>query len=127
VAETTTKVGGDFVMVSNRLFIKLHSIGMCDGDGRTVFASHFKGKIVADADRPIRTLLLPVMQEVLDYAKYTDRAEFDADLAALKRYVDGLYLKGKKTDNPTETCEGDTMTPPATCPSPPPPAPADRA
>lgn len=83
--------------LTNRLFISVKQIGQCDERGRAVFAAGYSGKMIAQPERPIRTLILPLMQRMLEMSRYTDRAEFDADLAALRKFVDGLFIeKGGK-------------------------------
>ena len=94
-----TVIGGSTVKTSNRLFIELKSYGMCDEKGRTVLGIGLKGKQRAEPDAPIRTLLIPLIEELLPSCHYSGAEARDADLAAFKEFAD--ELKPKEHKDPT--------------------------
>lgn len=98
MSKTKEVSGGKFVQ-TNRLFIELKGYGQCDDRGRCVFGIGMKGgKIKADPDKPFRTLILPLIAELLPLCRYSDDAEMEADLKAFREYADGV-LPRQKSDS----------------------------
>jgi hypothetical protein len=73
-----------------RLYLDLKGIGVCSEKGRAGAGIGYRGRMKAEPDRPIRSLILPLLDDVLPFLRYSSPAECDAEIAALKEWVAGL-------------------------------------
>lgn len=85
----TTRSG---IMRTNRAFVVLSKIGECDEKGKAIFSRSFKHKVIAEPNAPFATMLLPIIHVILDHCHWTDAAAAEADMAALKKYVEKLHV-----------------------------------
>jgi hypothetical protein len=81
---------GRIIAGTNRLYLDVKGYGQCDEKGKAVMGIGLKGRARAEPDRPFRTLILPLINDLLPLCRYSDDAEMEADLAALRDYVDGI-------------------------------------
>lgn len=81
------------VLRSNRLYISLREIGEVNEKGKSVFAIGYKGKTIAQPDRPLSTAVFSLIAHVANMAKYTTVEDRDADLKELKRLVKSIHYK----------------------------------
>lgn len=79
-------------MQTNRMYVQLRTIGQCDAKGKSILAMNFSGKTIAEPDKPLTTLVMPLLREIATYARWSSREAAEADLAQLKEYVAGLKV-----------------------------------
>lgn len=78
------------ILRGDRMFVRLAEIGDCNSDGKTIFGLRFKGKAVGEPDRPLGTLAVGFIAQLIDLARYSSPDAANADLAELKAYVESL-------------------------------------
>lgn len=86
MVETTEKSP---IARGSRLFVQLAAVGECDEKGKTVLSFGFKGKAIADPDKPL-TLVVGLIEEIAALARYSSADAMRSDLAALSAYVAAL-------------------------------------
>jgi ribosomal protein L37AE/L43A len=96
VVDTSTEIKR-----TNRMYLRLAAVGQCDAQGKTVLELGFRGKIIAPPDAPL-TLLQNVVNEMLSLIDYSSKEAAEADIAALKEFVNGL----KWTDDKAGSDQG---------------------
>ena len=89
----TKEIEGGEIKRTNRMYVALREIGQCNEKGRSVLALGYKGKFIAEPERPFETLVIPLLDEILNFVNYTDREAGAADLETLKTYINGLEFK----------------------------------
>jgi hypothetical protein len=89
MSETVMHEGGRIAR-SNRFFFSLGQVGEVDEKGKTIFAMTFKGKRVADPDRPLALIVGFIHNCIVTKFAYSSPEECAKDIAILKEYVNGL-------------------------------------
>ena len=72
-----------------RLYVQLAAIGECDDAGKSVLQVGFKGKQIAEPDRPL-LLAVGIIEQIATLARYSSEAAARADLDELTWYVNSL-------------------------------------
>lgn len=72
-----------------RAFVQLAAMGECDDKGKTVLSFGYKGKSVAPPDQPL-LLASGFIEQIMPFCHWSSVGAMEADLSALKKYVDGL-------------------------------------
>ena len=80
------------ILKTNRLYIALREIGQCNEKGKSVFAAGYSGKIIAHADKPLQTLMMPLCQEIMKFMQYSDDNLAVEDIKAFKEWVNSIKL-----------------------------------
>jgi len=90
-APTTVFRGGE-VLKTNRLFIGLREIGQCNEKGKSVLSVGYRGKFIAQPDKPLQTLMMPLMEEIMNFMRYSDDKLAEKDIKAFKEWVNSIKL-----------------------------------
>lgn len=88
------------IETTNQLFIRITQIGMCDENERGVFVRKWSGaglKIVAKPNKPLLTMLLPLISSAMELAKYETVEQLREDTAALLKYAQSAHDNAMKT------------------------------
>lgn len=75
---------------SNQLFFAIREIGMLDEKGKKILAVNYSGKIDGKPDRPLATVVWPLLNEILKYSRYSNDEAAVNDLEQFKRFVNCL-------------------------------------
>lgn len=81
---------GKVIAQTNQLYVQIGAIGHLNARGKSIFSSHYKGKLVAKPDRPLSTLGAAVLTLLSEHARYSDPEQAKQDIDALKTWVNGL-------------------------------------
>lgn len=88
------------IETTNQLFIRITQLGMCDENERGVFVRKWNGdglKIVAKPNKPLLTMLLPLISSAMELAKYETVEQLREDTAALLQYAQAAHENAMKT------------------------------
>ena len=77
---------------SNVMYITLNEIGELDAKGKRLFAAGYKGKWIAKANKPVSTLIVPVLATLLEHAALGSAENAERELECLKKYVAKLSI-----------------------------------
>lgn len=83
--------GGE-VLKTNKLYVGIREIGQCNEKGKSVFSLGYKGKIIAQPDRPLQTLMIPLTQEIMKFMQYSDDELANEDIKVFKEWVNSIKL-----------------------------------
>lgn len=81
---------GSLIARTNRMFFTIGSVGEVDEKGKTVFAVHFKGKRIAEPDRPLMLMVGFIQHCIVSKFAYSSSEECAKDIAIFKEYAAGL-------------------------------------
>lgn len=81
------------IMRGDRMFIHLKSIGEVNAAGKEIMSFGFKGKLIAEPDKPIQMLVIPLLEEIVSITRYTNDEKMAEDLGFLVRYVGSLEVR----------------------------------
>lgn len=95
--ETKNHDGG-LIARSNRMFFQISRVGEIDNKGKTVFSIGFKGKRVAEPDRPLACMMGFIHNCIVTAFTYSSPEEGEKDIAILKAYVNGLHITAPTTE-----------------------------
>lgn len=84
------EVRGGKVLRTNKLYVAIREIGQCNEKGKSVFACGYKGKIIAKPDKPLQTLVMPLVNEILKFMQYSDDTIAEEDLKVFKEWVNTI-------------------------------------
>lgn len=73
-----------------RLYLDLKGYGICNEKGRASGGVSIHGRIVGEPNRPVRSVILPLLNELMPLWRYSADEECHAEIAALKEWVAGL-------------------------------------
>lgn len=90
-----TKTFKDEVKKTNQLFIQIKQIGNCDEKGRSVLSVGYNGKFIAAPDKPLCTLVYPIIEEMFGFIKYSNNENAKKDVKAFKELINEINLKKK--------------------------------
>jgi hypothetical protein len=77
-------------------FITVKEIGELGDKDKAVFKESGFDRIVAQEERPLASLAIPVMHMLLPLIHHKDQSQFDEDMATLKLYLSRLVYSGPK-------------------------------
>lgn len=78
---------------SNVMYITLKEVGELDAKGKRCFAAGYTGKMIAKANKPVSTLIVPVLSLLLEHAALGTAENAERELESLKKYVASLVIK----------------------------------
>lgn len=82
VSKTKRTEGNGPIARTNRFFIQMKAYGHCDDKGRTVMGVGMSGKkIIAKPDRPLMTLVFPLVDMLTQAIDWSDPEAAKKDLA----------------------------------------------
>ena len=81
---------GKVIAQTNHLYLSVGAIGHLNDKGKSIFSSHYKGKMVAKPDRPLSSLGAAVLLLLAEHARYSGPAQAKQDIKELKAFVAGL-------------------------------------
>lgn len=84
--------GGE-VLKTNKLYIAIREIGQCNEKGKSVFSCGYSGKFIAQPDKPLRTLMMPLIDEIMKFMRYSDDKFADEDIKVFKEWVNSIELR----------------------------------
>jgi hypothetical protein len=87
-----TEFRGGEVLKTNKLYLSIREIGQCNEKGKSVFAAGYRGKIVAEPDRALMTLMVPLCQEIMNFVRYSDDKLAEEDLKLFKKWINTIKL-----------------------------------
>lgn len=73
----------------DHMFVQLSAMGECDAKGKTVLSVGYKGKAIAEPDRPLQ-LAAGFIEQLLEVARYSSVGALKNDLEAFRKYVGTL-------------------------------------
>lgn len=88
----TKEFRGGPILRTNRLYIAIREIGQCNDNGKSVLGMGYKGKIIATPDKPLQTLMVPLINEIMQVMDYSNDKLAEEDLKAFKEWVNGIHL-----------------------------------
>ena len=77
-------------------FVKLSEYGELGDKGKAVFKMSGFGRIVGNSERPLTSIAVPLLAQLISLCHYDSVAQLKEDLATLRRYLDLLEPKEKK-------------------------------
>lgn len=83
--------GGE-VLKTNKLYISLREIGQCNEKGKSVLSLGYSGKFIAQPDKPLRTLMVPLIDEIMKFVHYSDDKLAEEDIKVFKEWVNSIKL-----------------------------------
>ena len=92
------------ILRGRRMFVELKAIGEVDDRDRAVLSMGFKGKLIAEPDRPM-DLVIGLLGEVSRMARYSGRAALVADLGRLLECVAVLQRRIPEEESPERPAE----------------------
>jgi hypothetical protein len=99
----TIEIPGTEIKQTNRLYMAIREIGQCDGRGRSVLSLGYRGKIIAQPDRPLATMVWPLINELLQYVNYSGDDAALKDINQFKEIIASLrYGNGPGNRNGAE-------------------------
>jgi hypothetical protein len=104
-----TKLVGNEIARSNRMFIKVSQVGELDAKGRTLFSIGFKGRHIAKPDRPLSMMVGIIHEFIVTKFSYSSAEECANDIAILKGYVNNLLPPENKNGAQKEHGEAATV------------------
>jgi hypothetical protein len=78
----------------DRMFVQLSALGECDAKGKTVLSVGFKGRAIAEPDRPL-VLAIGLIEQLIEMARYSSAEALQADLEGLVAYVGTLGRRAR--------------------------------
>lgn len=80
------------ILKTNTLYLCLREIGQCNEKGKSVMAVGYSGKFIAQPDKPLQSLMMPLMNEIMKFMRYSDDKLADEDIKKFKEWVDSIKL-----------------------------------
>jgi hypothetical protein len=80
------------ILKTNRLYIGLREVGQCNEKGKSVMSVGYRGKFIAKPDKPLQTLMMPLMDEIMKFMRYSDDKLAEEDIKAFKDWVNSIKL-----------------------------------
>ena len=84
-----------------RVYAQVSAIGEVNDKGKSVLFFGFKGKQIAVADKPLSTLGVWFIGQLLSLARYSNREAAAADISEFKAYLDSIKLEDPKKKETT--------------------------
>lgn len=88
----TVEFRDEEILKTNRLYIGLREVGQCNEKGKSVMSVGYRGKFIAHPDKPLQTLMMPLMEEIMKFMRYSDDKMAEEDLKEFKEWVDSIKL-----------------------------------
>ena len=104
MSETTKEakpIPAGLIERGRRVYVQVSAVGEVNDKGRSVLYFGYKGKQIAVADKPLSTLVVWFIGELLSLARYSNKEAAAADLSKLKAYLDSLKLEDPKKKETT--------------------------
>jgi len=83
--KTTDTTGDSPISRTNRFFVKLAEYGHCDDKGRVVMGLGLRGRQISKPDRPLCSLMLPILDMLIPCMDYTSKEAAKKDLEQFKK------------------------------------------
>jgi hypothetical protein len=87
-----TEFRGGEVLKTNKLYIALREIGQCNEKGKSVLSCGYSGKFIAHPDKPLQTLMVPLINEIMKFLGYSDDKLAEEDIKVFKEWVNSIKL-----------------------------------
>jgi len=81
------------ILKTNKLYIALREIGQCNEKGKSVMSVGYRGKFIAQPDKPLQTLMMPLLNEIMKFMRYSDDKLAEEDIKVFKEWVDSIEFK----------------------------------
>lgn len=89
----------------SRNFVSVRSIGRRDTDGIDIVSiTKYTGEQLAEENRPLQTMVMPILDHIMRDLRYTDRSKIAEDMKVFKAWVanisdDSVDLETEKGDS----------------------------
>lgn len=90
--EAKTRRSNGPILRGSRGFVTLKEYGELGDNNKVVMKMSGFNRIVADDARPLASLVIPIMHNLINVCTYKDEATFDEDMATLREYLDRLHF-----------------------------------